>query len=126
LGNENRIYNNMIYQNNHSGVYYPIFASGADYIKIYHNTIDVNHPTSTATGATYGIYSTGTIGGIDIKNNIVTLNRGGTGARYCLYFTNATTLSNNNVLFNSSASSATSGIGFFGSAQLTMANWAGR
>jgi hypothetical protein len=123
LGNENRIYNNMIYQNNHSGVYYPIFASGADYIKIYHNTIDVNHPTSTATGATYGIYSTGTIGGIDIKNNIVTLNRGGTGARYCLYFTNATTLSNNNVLFNSSASSATSGIGFFGSAQLTMANW---
>ena len=123
LGNENKIINNLIHDIVHAGVLYPIFASGADYIKIYHNTIDIQHPTSTTASATYGIYSTGTVGGIDIKNNIVTLNRGGTGARYCLYYTFAGTLSNNNVLYNSSPVSATSGIGFYLAAQITMANW---
>jgi len=76
LGNENRYFNNLIYNMSGNGILGGLYLTGADYIKVYHNTVSIDSTLSTATAATYGIYSTGTIGGMDIKNNIVSISRG--------------------------------------------------
>jgi hypothetical protein len=102
VGNENKIYNNIISDIEGSGIIYGLYLSGADYVKAYHNTISLDNTSATA-GATYGIYNSGTVGGIDIKNNIVTITRGGSGAKYCVYYTGALPVSDNNVLYMNSA-----------------------
>jgi hypothetical protein len=98
-GNEHQVYNNMVYNITNSGILAGLYLAGADYIKAYHNTISFDDAASTATGATYGIYSTGSVGGIDIKNNIVVITRAGTGTKYGLYYTNNFQTSDNNVIY---------------------------
>ena len=89
---------------------------------MYHNTVNLDDATSTA-GTTYGIYSSAaTPTGVDIKNNIVWIARGGTGTKYCLYYTGAALSSNyNNLLMTSTA--GTNAIGYFAAAFTTLANW---
>ncbi|MEZ5046400.1 MAG: hypothetical protein R2831_05360 [Chitinophagaceae bacterium] len=109
LGNENKIYNNLVYNIMNSGINYGMYLSGTDYVQAYHNTISLDNTAATA-GTTYGIYSSGTVGGIDIKNNIVTISRGGTGTKYGLYYTGTFQSSNyNDVYINAAA-----GTNYFG------------
>lgn len=119
-GNENKIYNNLIYGFEGDGTQYGMYFSNAQYINVYHNTIVLDNAVSTA-GTTIGIYSsTGT--GNDIQNNNVYITRAGTGTKYCLYFTSGNQTSNYNNLYMN-APSGTNSIGFFGSDQATLANW---
>jgi hypothetical protein len=121
LGNENRYYNNVISNMNSWGTQAGFYLSGVDYVKVYHNTISLDDAAATA-GLTYGIYNTGTVGGIEIKNNIISITRGGSGTKYCLYYSNASTISNKNVLYINSPLGLNY-VGFYLAAQATLANW---
>ncbi|MFM7053817.1 MAG: GEVED domain-containing protein, partial [Bacteroidota bacterium] len=121
LGTENRIYNNLISDFNYNGSAYGIYTLGA-YTRIYHNTIAFNQTTSTATGVTYGIYSSGTLA-VDIRNNSVDITRGGTGSKFCLYFSGTGKTSNNNNLRMGAAAGTVNCVGFYVSNFVTLANW---
>lgn len=80
----NVIRNNMIYDIKHNGTIYGIYYY---YVNgnIYNNTISLDHLGATG-GTTYGMYTYGGTGyPVDLKNNIITLTRGGTGTKYGLY-----------------------------------------
>jgi hypothetical protein len=121
-GNEHQVYNNLVYDIKSNGLLAGIYAVGIDYIKIYHNTVSLDYTASTSTSACYGIYATGTLGGIDIKNNLVSISRGGTGAKYCLYYGTLPT-SDNNALWMASTGGTTNAIGYNGTAYATLAAW---
>ncbi|HTN47337.1 MAG TPA: GEVED domain-containing protein, partial [Flavipsychrobacter sp.] len=97
-GNENKVINNAIYSIEGNGIIGGIYLSGADYVQVYHNTISLDYTGATA-GTTYGIYSSGTVGGVDIKNNNISVTRGGSGLKYGLYFINSIHTSNNNNIY---------------------------
>ncbi|MFN3530874.1 MAG: LamG-like jellyroll fold domain-containing protein, partial [Bacteroidia bacterium] len=120
----NIISNNLIYNlNSGSGTVYGIYNSGGSSNYFYHNTVVLNHAASTA-GITYGVYILGTGTDNQVLNNIVYISRGGTGTKYCLYYLATNTpVSNYNVLNMLSTGGTANHIGFFGSAQSTMADW---
>ena len=121
VGNENKLYNNLIYNTNGNSTLAGMYLTGATYLKVYHNTISVDFAGATA-GTTYGIYSSGTAG-VDIKNNNITVSRGGTGTKYGLYYTTIATASNyNNVYLNAPAGSNNYGYGP-STAYATLALW---
>jgi hypothetical protein len=122
-GSPNRVTNNLIYKfNSTTGTQYGLYNSSSDGVYYYHNTVVLDHPGSTS-GVTRGFYQTTTAADIQFKNNIVYITRGGTGAKNCIYFgvTTSTIASDYNVFYLSTA--GTSGIGFYSSNQVTLANW---
>jgi hypothetical protein len=124
LGFENWITNNLIYNfNSGSGTIYAIYSVGSDGIFYYHNTISLDNANSTA-GVTRGFFQTTLASNVDFRNNIISITRGGTGIKYCLYFATATSsiISNKNVLYIN-APAGTNGIGFFSAGQTTLADW---
>lgn len=123
-GNENIISNNTIYNiNGNGGTIYAFYNSSSDYALYYHNTITLDFAGATA-GTTRGFYQTGAATGIEFKNNIVSITRGGSGTKYCVY---KGTAANNNVYANNvyymNAPAGTNGIGYSGGGQTTLANW---
>lgn len=124
-GSENKVINNLVYKfNSGSGVIYGLYNTGSDGFYYYHNTIVLDNTASTA-GTTRGFYQTTTATNIQVKNNIIYITRGGTGAKHCLYFgtTTSTIVSNKNVLYLNAAA-GTNGIGSFGTTNyVTLANW---
>ncbi|MBS1741076.1 MAG: hypothetical protein JST88_11115, partial [Bacteroidetes bacterium] len=122
LGNENKFINNVLSNDNGNSATYGMYLSGATNIKVYYNTIAHTNISATTTSATYGIYSTGT-SGVDIKNNIVSISTGGTGTKYCLYFTGAGKTSNYNDLYMNAAAGTSNNIGYYSAAFATLANW---
>ena len=124
VGFENRVVNNMIYNINNNGTLYGIYNSSSDGVFYYHNTFSLDDATSTATGITRGFYQITTSTGIEFKNNIITINRGGTGTKHAIYLgsTLSTVTSNNNTLFLSNVTGS-NGYGFFGTNFQTFANW---
>jgi Ig-like domain CHU_C associated len=124
LGNETQVYNNMIYGIQSNGPVLGLYLPGVDYIKAYHNTISMDDAGSTSTNTSYGIYNSGTVGGIDIKNNIVSITRGGTGTKYGLYYTSNFPSSNNNDVYMNASGGAANYWGFYnGTNYLTMATF---
>ncbi|MDF2380259.1 right-handed parallel beta-helix repeat-containing protein [Nostoc ellipsosporum NOK] len=122
-GNENIASNNLIYDMNGGGLIYCFYNASSDYIRYYHNTISVDRPGFTSTDLIRGFYQTTLAAGIEYKNNIVTLNRGGTGAITAIYMNTATTtfVSNNNNFFVNGSSAA---VGYFNATSLaTLADW---
>ncbi|ANE50102.1 gliding motility-associated C-terminal domain-containing protein [Flavisolibacter tropicus] len=123
-GSENKISNNLIYKfNSGSGIIYALYNNSSDYAQYYHNTVVLDNAAATA-GATCGFYQTIAATGIDLKNNIFYITRGGSGAKNCLYFntTTSTITSNNNILYINSPA-GTNGIGFYSGNQVSLANW---
>ncbi|CAF3774793.1 unnamed protein product [Rotaria sp. Silwood1] len=124
-GNENKVYNNLVYDIKNNGSNYGIYNTGSPYMKIYHNTIVLDYSGAT-TGATYGVYQTTAATGIDIRNNNVYVTRGGTGIKRCLAFvTNTSTItSNNNNLYLNAASGTDNNLGAWGTTTYaTLTNW---
>ncbi|MBK7958099.1 MAG: hypothetical protein IPK03_08220 [Bacteroidetes bacterium] len=121
-GLENKFINNIISDIKSNGAIYAIYPVGSTYVQIYHNTINLDDQTATA-GTTYGIYSTAaTATGVDIKNNIVNITRGGTGTKYCIFLTGLIATSDNNDLYINSPA-GTNAVGFNVSAYTTLADW---
>ena len=81
------ISNNLFYNFNGVGTIYGIYSTGTSNVKLYHNTFsfdDVNSKTTSST-TTSGIYQIqGT--GLDMKNNIFSITRGGLGLKQAFYF----------------------------------------
>ena len=122
-GNENLISNNLIYDMNGGGLIYGFYNASSDYVRYYHNTISVDRPASTSTDLTRGFYQTTASVGIEYKNNIVAINRGGTGVITAIYMNTATTtfVSNNN---NFIVAGASASVGYFdGNSRATLADW---
>lgn len=95
-GNENVVRNNLITNIRGNGEHSGIRSFGYGGILI-HNTIVLDDASSPA-GATYGIFSAA--GPYVIKNNIITITRSGTGAKYCLYYSSIMNhSSDHNVLY---------------------------
>ncbi|MCW5904230.1 MAG: T9SS type A sorting domain-containing protein [Chitinophagaceae bacterium] len=122
--NPNRIENNAIYSIGGNGTVYGIYNTGSAYMLAYHNTISLDNTAATA-GATYGFYQTTTDNGIEFKNNIVNITRGGSGVKYCIYKSTATTpiVSDNNVFYLGSLGSGAQHIGYQTSARTTLSDW---
>ena len=71
---------------------------------------------------TYGFYQTTSAAGVDLKDNLITISRGGTGDKFCLYFATAasTIASNYNGFFRNAPNSH---IGYNGANRTTLADW---
>ncbi len=124
-GAENKVTNNLVYNfNSATGIQYGLANTGSDSVHYYHNTVVLDNAPSTS-GVTRGFYQTTAATGIDIKNNIFFISRGGTGIKYCLFFNTvaSTFTSNNNILYNV-APAGTNGIGSYNSVvSPTLADW---
>jgi hypothetical protein len=126
VGKENIVANNAIYNINTTGSQYCIYNSASDHWKYYYNTVYIDNPTATA-GLCYGFYQITLATGIELKNNIFSISKGGSGAKYCIYFGTATTLPNtnyNNLYVNTTVSgTGVKNIAFHSAARVTLADW---
>jgi hypothetical protein len=89
--------------------------------KIMHNTLSFDHVAGTSGGQTYAIYPAAMAGfPVDVRNNIISITRGGSGAKYGIYYngTAAITSNNNDFWIQGSNSYA----GFYNGNQATLAN----
>ena len=120
LNNENIVKNNLISDIKSNGTIYAMYLSGAAFVNAYHNTISLDDISATA-GTTYGIYGTGP--SEKIKNNIITIGRGGAGVKRGIFLTNAAT--NLECDFNDVYISSTSGTNnpWYLNSGYTLANW---
>ncbi|HEY9082254.1 MAG TPA: fibronectin type III domain-containing protein, partial [Vicingaceae bacterium] len=124
VGNENKVINNIIHSINGNGIIYGLYNSSSDGVFYYHNTVSLDDANATA-GTTRGFYQTTTATGIEFKNNIVSVTRGGTGTKHCIYFNAAASViaSNNNV-FYINAPAGTNNLGYFSATnQATLVDW---
>ncbi|MBO2008843.1 T9SS type A sorting domain-containing protein [Hymenobacter negativus] len=111
----NDVVNNAFYNLNGNGLEYLIYNSASAYVRIYNNTIVSDDQAATTSAVTYGIYNTGA--NTDVKNNIVSISRTGSGLKYALYYTVATA-SNYNDLYT-----PTGNVGYYNATFATLANW---
>ena len=121
LGSENVIRNNVISDINSVGTIIGIFVAGGAYANVFHNTVSLDDPTAIS-GLTYGIQCT--TPNSQIRNNIISIGRGGSGAKYGLFLTTAATglQSNFNVIYMSSLSGA-GNLPFFLVTGYTLPSW---
>lgn len=127
VGEPNRVVNNLVYNmNSATGINYGIYHSGSDNTHVFHNTVILDHPTG-GSGATYAFYQTTAAVGVQVKNNIFHVSRGGTGVKRCLYFSVLTSVieSDNNVLVMASTTGTTNYVGSHGTTlnYVTLADW---
>ena len=99
---QNRFQNNLYkYDDNFNGFFYGIYMYYWNGF-VEHNTFDFNMPNYNYTGTVYGYYGYGaaTSYPITYRNNIVTMNCGGTGVHYAFYcpITGGFTLDYNNII----------------------------
>jgi len=102
---------------------YCYYASG----DIYHNTFSFIDPTATA-GTIYGLYlgGTATYTDIDVKNNLIAINRGG-GTKYGMYVAAmyaGIAINGNNIHLTGSGTNIHGYLSTLGTAN-TFANWQG-
>lgn len=124
-GAENKVTNNLIYNfNSGTGTVYGIYNSSSDGAHYFHNTISLDYASATS-GTTRGFFQTTAASNIEFKNNIVSVTRGGSGAKHCLYFGTTTSViaSDYNALHLNTG--GTSGIGFYSSNQIDLQAWQG-
>lgn len=126
VGKENKVINNAIYNMNTTGSQYCIYNSASDYCQYYYNTVYIDNPSATA-GLCYGFYQITLATNLELKNNIFSISKGGSGAKYALYFGTATTIPNtnyNDLYVNTSVTgSGVKNIAFHSAARVTLADW---
>ena len=123
-GTENVIRNNIISDIRSNGVVYGMYVNAAPYTLVYHNTISLDDVTATA-GVARGIHLAGTSTNCKVNNNLITITRGGSGAKHCLYYAATSTLglsSDNNVLYLNAPAGINS-IGWQTNDYITLSNW---
>ncbi|WP_190277339.1 Ig-like domain-containing protein [Taibaiella lutea] len=116
------IANNALYNINQGGIIYGIYNSSSPYTGVFHNTISIDK-VLTGTSSNYGIYATGTNPGTTIKNNIVSITAGTSGAKYGFYYSTAASIDDaqKNNIYVSSSQSGTQYYGYYTTAYATQA-----
>jgi hypothetical protein len=112
----NDVVNNVLYNLNGTGTQYLIYSSGSDFSRIYNNTVSSDVQTPVSTSTTYGIYSSGL--STDIRNNVVSITRGGTGTKYGLYYLTNAPISNYNDVYVPGGN-----VGYFNGAYASLPAW---
>jgi hypothetical protein len=126
VGNENIISNNIIYDfKNTTGAQYGLYNSGSDYSLFYHNTVSLDDIASASTAVTNGAYQTTLATGVQFKNNIFSVTRGGTGVKHGIHYNVATTVINSD--YNDYYVNSVGGSNYVGAIATTnyvsLANW---
>lgn len=124
-GTENTISNNLIYNfNSLTGLQYGLYNSSSNGVWYYYNTVILDHAASTA-GTTRAFYQTTLSTGIELKNNLLYITRGGTGAKHLLYFGTATSTftTDNNLLYINSPAGTNSVAYFEAISYATLGDW---
>ncbi len=124
-GNDNYVTNNLIEDFNNLGDHFGIhIASSSQRTKFYHNTIDLSGSLFDIFSQTMGIYSAGNNVGTEIRNNIVTISRGGTQEKHGIVIgLGSNVISNNNNVFLNAAGTLNY-YGRYGNVNYqTLANW---
>lgn len=121
-GSENIVSNNLFYNLNGSGTQYMMYNSSSNYALYYHNTIALNEPGNTSTNSSFGFYQITTADGIDLKNNIFSLNRGGSTNVTAIYqaTSSSTITSNYNDFYRVGTNTR---VGYNGTYRITLADW---
>lgn len=124
-GNDNIVSNNVIHDLDGNGIIYALYNTGSDGVRYYHNTISLDNMASTATVATRGFYQTTTAVGIEFVNNIISIRRGGTGAKHGIYLeTDASEVFSNRNDFYLNGLGGSNYVGFANGANRTsLAEW---
>lgn len=123
-GNDNVVSNNLIYDLEGNGIIYALYNNGSDGVRYYHNTISLDNLTSAATAATRGFYQFTAAVGIEFKNNIISIRRGGTGAKHGIYLETAASevVSDYNDIYVDGLD-GNNYFGFSGANRVTLADW---
>ena len=122
VGTETKVRNNAIYNINGGGSTYGFYNSASSNVFYYHNTVSLDDATFTGSSLTYAFYQTGTSDNIDLKNNIFSITRGGSGNKVGIYRnSSASTITSNYNDFNIKGSSRY--IGYDGTLQATLPLW---
>jgi len=98
VGNENSVVNNAIYNINNNGTIYAFYNSSSDGAHYYHNSISLDEVNSSG-GVTRGFFQTTVAANIDFRNNVVSIKRGGTGSKHCIYLASASDVNSDYNLF---------------------------
>lgn len=118
-GFESIIKNNILYNlNSAGGLIYAIYVNDAG-VKIYHNSVSLDNLSATA-GTTRGIML-GNYSNIDVKNNIVSLTRSGSGTKHGIYASGTTPAINNNNIYVNAPSPAH--YGYWGGDRTSLTDW---
>jgi len=126
VGNEVKVVNNVIYNFLAAGNINGLSNNNASNIHYYHNTISFDDLNNTSEGTTSGFVNGGftTVTGLEVKNNIITIRRTGSGNKFGLQFTTGganIASDNNNIFVNGNL--GISAYGFFNANRITLANW---
>ena len=115
------IANNMIYGFRYMNQLQGGIRIGGNNTRIYHNTIALDYAERSSNANLYGIGHTGANAGMEIVNNIIYINSGGTGDKWCLEYATTTGIaaSNNNVLFMDTSAGTRNYTGRFGNTNYT-------
>ncbi len=122
---DHMVINNLIVSNNGNGIAYGITTNNSDNISIFHNTIAITNQASTSFSASRGFSQTSGGDGIYLFDNIISITRGGTGIKHCIFLSasNSTVASDYNDLYMGSVAGSTNAIGYNGTSRITLANW---
>jgi gliding motility-associated-like protein len=119
-GQEIQVINNAIYNMNGTGVQYGLYNSGSDFVRYYHNTVDLSGTQST-TSASYAFYHVTVSPGIEVRNNIFTTRRSGSGLKYAIYLPSGHTVVSNHNAYH--VEGQASHVGYDGSNRTTLGDW---
>ena len=119
----NNAFNNRFFNLNGYGTLYGIWNSSSSFWNYYHNSLHVDNTLPT-TALTYMVYFSGTSNDVNFRNNIVSMRRSGTSAKYLIYVTGSGTKTiNNNGYYVDYTVGANPAVGFITSARVTLADW---
>ncbi len=100
-GFENVVINNIVSASKGIGKTFGIANNLSSNIQYYFNTVSIENELATSTQACRGFSQTGAADGILFYNNLVSIYRGGTGQKHCIYLsgTSISFISDYNNLF---------------------------
>ncbi|MCC5916440.1 MAG: T9SS type A sorting domain-containing protein [Cryomorphaceae bacterium] len=123
-GAPNVFSNNLIYNMKNEGAFYGIYNFNSSDWYVYHNTFALDFPSnSTALSQIY--YHTSTGNNLEFKNNLLYLNRGGSGQQHMVYLNNASANINieGNAYYYPDLTASNVHIGYSGGNHSSLANW---
>ncbi|MBP9690013.1 MAG: hypothetical protein KBE91_10410, partial [Bacteroidia bacterium] len=120
------IKNNLIADIKGGGLVYGIFQQIVNESQLYHNTISIDYPATTTTSSTYAFYTTSSVTYQRLKNNILHINRGGSGTKYLMYIGstgNTYDYRNNGLYYGTPNGSTNNFVGYYSTNRIDLASW---
>ena len=120
-GADNIVRNNIMYDFRTNGSINAFYNAFSDKTIYYHNTVSIEDPNTVSTNGVNGFVQYGDVTKLIFRNNIISINRGGTSQRVAMNLGNGTvglTISNNNYFVKNGFIGNTNSTGY-----TTLAAW---